>query len=221
MATKVAGDLYESITGQLFEIGRQLRQQNGYPFNPEELKRHLQSAIEGRFFFDDSKKLLLTKLFDPAKFLDKGWTTWKGPSDGDGLSGDEDVDPRSLAFSEIEVGKFLFETCLEEGEKRIAGEEKFRRLKERPDFIRFGGNVFLALWEDYQANKKSSILEWLYQTQKVSFMDFFGTILRGPHGSRIVLYLCRCDGGRWRWSSGWLGHVWAACYPSVGCASQP
>lgn len=49
MAKKVAGELYEGITGQLFEIGRQLRQPNGYPFDPEKLKRHLQDAIEGRF----------------------------------------------------------------------------------------------------------------------------------------------------------------------------
>jgi len=45
----VAGDLYESVTGQLFEIGRQLRQVNGYPFDPLQLKAHLQAAIEGRF----------------------------------------------------------------------------------------------------------------------------------------------------------------------------
>lgn len=51
MATKpiVAGDLYESITGQLFELGRQLRQLSGYPFNPHLLKLHLQNAIEGKF----------------------------------------------------------------------------------------------------------------------------------------------------------------------------
>ena len=45
----VAGALYESITGQLFELGRQLRQPNGYPFDAETLKVHLQAAIEGRF----------------------------------------------------------------------------------------------------------------------------------------------------------------------------
>jgi hypothetical protein len=45
----VAGELYESITGQLFELGRQLRQPNGYPFNLQQLKAHLQAAIEGRF----------------------------------------------------------------------------------------------------------------------------------------------------------------------------
>lgn len=49
MATRVAGDQYESITGQLFEIGRQLRQSNGYPFDPVSLQRHLQCAIEGQF----------------------------------------------------------------------------------------------------------------------------------------------------------------------------
>ena len=49
MATPVAGELYESITGQLFEIGRQLRQPSGYPFNPDQLKTALQDAIEGNF----------------------------------------------------------------------------------------------------------------------------------------------------------------------------
>ena len=49
MAIQVAGELYESITGQLFEIGRQLRQPNGYPFDPNQLKIALQDAIEGRF----------------------------------------------------------------------------------------------------------------------------------------------------------------------------
>ena len=49
MAVKVAGEQYESITGQLFEIGRQLRQPNGYPFDPMQLKDFLQLAIEGKF----------------------------------------------------------------------------------------------------------------------------------------------------------------------------
>jgi hypothetical protein len=45
----IAGELYETLTGQIFELGRQLRQPNGYPFNPFQLKLHLQAAIEGRF----------------------------------------------------------------------------------------------------------------------------------------------------------------------------
>lgn len=49
MATKVAGEQYYDLDGQLSEIKRQLRQPNGYPFDPEMLKRHLQAGIEGRF----------------------------------------------------------------------------------------------------------------------------------------------------------------------------
>ena len=49
MANKVAGDLYFDLDGQLAEIKRQLRQQNGYSFDPKLLKSHLQNAIEGRF----------------------------------------------------------------------------------------------------------------------------------------------------------------------------
>ena len=49
MATRVAGELYGSIIRQLFEIGRQLHQPSGYPFDLEALKRHLQMAIEGQF----------------------------------------------------------------------------------------------------------------------------------------------------------------------------
>lgn len=46
---KVAGDLYYELDGQLLEIKRQLRQPSGYPFNPLELKLHLQRGIEGWF----------------------------------------------------------------------------------------------------------------------------------------------------------------------------
>jgi len=50
MATKVAGKTYFDIDGQLLEIKRQLRQPNGYPFDPLLLQRSLQAAIEGKFF---------------------------------------------------------------------------------------------------------------------------------------------------------------------------
>lgn len=48
MATRVAGEQYERITRQLFEIARQIGQPNGYPFDLEILRRHLQAAIEGK-----------------------------------------------------------------------------------------------------------------------------------------------------------------------------
>ena len=49
MATQVTGELYESITGQLFTIGQQLHQLSGYPFDPHRLKVFLQLAVEGKF----------------------------------------------------------------------------------------------------------------------------------------------------------------------------
>ncbi len=49
MDTMVAGELYYELDGQLWEIKRQLRQPNGYPFNPDQLRVALQNAIEGKF----------------------------------------------------------------------------------------------------------------------------------------------------------------------------
>jgi hypothetical protein len=49
MAQRVKGDLYFELDGQLVEIKRQLRQSNGYPFDPKLLRAHLQAGIEGRF----------------------------------------------------------------------------------------------------------------------------------------------------------------------------
>jgi hypothetical protein len=162
-------------------------------------------------------KSVITKPFNPTEFIGKGWTTWRGPIDGDGLSGEEDVDPRSLA--EVDLAKFIFETCLNAGESSITGEEKLRRLKEKPEFIRFGGTVAYALWLDYLANRKNSILEWIHRNFGVKFMDFMGQVLRSPDGRRDVLCFNRSGDGGWRWDCGWFGSRWCADNPSVGCAS--
>ena len=75
MAIKVEGGLYESITGQLFEIGRQLRQPSGYPFNPEKLQEYLQNAIEGRFGVS-SFLLTLDGSYSASKLIKKGKYDW-------------------------------------------------------------------------------------------------------------------------------------------------
>lgn len=166
-------------------------------------------------------KTLLTKLFDPTSFIGKGWATWKGSADGDGLSGEEDIDSRSLALTEIELAKFIFETCLKKGETSISGEEKLRHLKEeKPEIIRFAGNVFLGLWLDYQANKENSVLEWFHRNFGITFMDFPGQVLRYPDGDRSILFLYRHDDGEWHWDYLWLAYPWFAGGPSAGCASQ-
>ena len=189
--------------------------------SPEEFGARFTTFLKNgcRFIFGEPKSFL-TKSFNPAEFIGEGWTIWKGPADGDGLAGEEDMDKRSLALADVELAKFVFETCLRTKEKSIKGEEKLRRLKEeKPDFIRFGGNVFLGLWLDYQANKENSILEWFYRNFKISFMDFFGQILRDPDGDRDVLYLFRDGDGEWRWHCRWLEDEWGAARPSAGCAS--
>ncbi len=196
-------------------------QKNVIDLSPEEFGKRFTAFLKngGRLIIGDPK-FILTKPFNPAEFLGKGWATWKGPIDGDGLSGEEDIDSRSLALSQVELAGFVFEICLKADEKSIKGEEKLRRLKEeKPDFIRFAGNVFLGLWFDYQANKENSILEWFYRNGKISFMDFFGQILRDPNGYRHALSLYRLDDGEWHWYYNWLGHDWYAGHPSAGCAS--
>ena len=171
----------------------------------------------GRFF--NKIKSVLTKSFNPAKFIGKDWAIWRGPANGGGFSGEEDIDPRSLVFTQIEIDKFIFETCLRENETPVTGEKKLLRLKAKPDFVRFGGNVFLGLWLDYQDNKENSILECLYRNHKISYLDFFGTILRHPRGDRFVLCLYRRDDGEWYCDCRWLVQDWSACHLSVGCAS--
>lgn len=168
----------------------------------------------------DEKQIITPGIFDPAKFIGKGWTIWKGPADGDGLTGEEDIDPRSLVLTEVKLAKFVFETCLKSGENFITGEEKLRRQKEeKPGFIRFGGSVFYSLWLDYQDNKEKSVLEWLHRNFGVTFMDFMGQIFRNPFGGCSVLCLNRYDAGEWRWECHWLDYQWDADNPSVGCAS--
>ena len=207
MGTKGFG---KGIMGRLFGTGGQ-QQLNGASSAQEALKKDLSAPIS-----------IMTKPFDPEGFLGKGWKTWKGPIKGSGLSGEEEIDPRSLNFFEIEIAKFIFETGLREGEESIPGEEKLRRLKdEKPGFIRFGGNVFLGLWQDYQASKENSVIEWLYRDQKIGFMDFFGQILRNPTGTNQALCMFRRGNGNWRWDCYWLQNAWIASRPSVGCASQP
>jgi hypothetical protein len=155
--------------------------------------------------------------FNPTKFIGSGWTVWKGPSDGDGLNGEEELDKGSLALTEVDLAAALFESWFKKGEHSIGGEEKLKRLRASGD-TQLGENVFLALWLDYQQNKGNSCLEWLWRNRKISWMSFFGLILRSPRGDRCVLYLYRPD-DEWSWNCRWLGFGWIAAHLSAGLAS--
>ncbi|MDP3764448.1 MAG: hypothetical protein Q8Q95_02395 [bacterium] len=209
----VAGELYESITGQLFEIGRQLRQPKGYPYDPAKLQRYLQNAVEGRFG-DTVLKINRTQPFNPAQFLGEGWSIWKGPADGDGLSGEEEQDERSLNLTELDLSNIQLVTCLKEDESVIKGEEKLKRLKAK-NYVRLDAKIFQTLWEN-----KSLIPEsWKEKTNSnTTFISFDGTTLRGPLGRRYVLCLC-WGGGGWGWYCRWLEGGWSAYDPSAVLAS--
>jgi hypothetical protein len=207
MANEVAGELYYDLDGQLLEIKRQLRQKGGYPFDPMKLKGFLQKAIEGKFFLEMVVALSVIEEFDPAIFIGQGWEEKK------------DSDPRSRLVTEISLEKMIFETCLKEKESSISGEEKLRRIK-KSGFIPYGAKQFFAIWQDWLKNGASSLLEQLYQTRGITYIDFFGAILRDPDGNRSVLYLYRSVSGKWDWCCSWLVRDWGAYSFSVGSASQ-
>lgn len=155
----------------------------------------------------ETQSLILpcSTLFNPAKFIGAGWKV-------------DEQDERSLSLLEVDFDEVRFEACLNPGEDRISGEEKLKRLKAMP-VISLGSNHLLALWNDYKARGQDSVLEWLRQNRKLTYLDFFGFILRGPSGYRSVLCLC-WGGGEWFWSYDWLVCGWKASYLSAVLGSQ-
>ncbi len=177
----------------------------------------LKNGARAVIVFVVSFVLKLVSTFNPAEFINKDWLVWKGPANGDGKSGDEDRDVREDALSEIDWSKVDFDDCLEEGESSITGEEKLCRMKESGKIL-LGGRAFLTLWQDYQKNGEASVLEQLRKTQGITYVDFFGLVLRDPDGNRCVLYLF-FDGEQWRWNYYWLRFGWSRRNRSASLAS--
>jgi len=177
-----------------------------------------------------------TKRFDPVAFIvyardhysesfpksieidvteSRNWSLWKGPADQLGSSGEEDVDERSSALDRIDVSRIMFETCLNDGEVQIFGEEKMRRLKLMPR-IRLGGNAFEGLLCDYHRAREASCLEWLRECCGITYLDFFGTVLRSPWTNRCILYLHWKDKGwHWGWNCCCLDSRWGAGFKTA------
>ena len=173
----------------------------GGPENVRRLKRgELEISLK-----EIMRILPCTKPFDPASFIGSGWKF------EDGESKDVRMD--------IDWCKVRFEHYLKEGETTITGEEKLKRINASGD-TPFGAKVFFSLWQDYQKNKENSVLEWLYRTHGIIFMDFFRDVLRRPRGSRCVLYLFR-DADEWDADCSWLDDDWNAGDVSGVPASQP
>lgn len=154
--------------------------------------------------------------FNPVHFLGEGWSIWKGSADGDGFSGEEDQDARSLALTEIDLSLVRLETCLEEDESYITCEERQRRLKEA-GFIRLDAQVFQYLWDHKE--KIPEIWKERMCTRAI-FVSFDGTGLRSPNGNRVVLCLYWSD-GEWDWDYRWLDNDWSSDFLSAVLASLP
>ena len=160
--------------------------------------------------------LACPKAFDPAKFIGNGWSVWKGPADGDGLSGEEERDKRADEFDIVDWEQVLMETHLQENETSVLGEEKLKRANASGN-IQLGDKQFASLWENYKDKGKDSVPEKL-RLKGVKVIYFFGTVLRDPYGDRCVLCLY-LHGSEWYWDYRWLGDQWNADDPSASLAS--
>ncbi len=109
MAKVVTGEQYVGIDGKLHEIKRQLRQPNGYPYDPERLNHALQAIVEGRFAVDLAK----SEFPSSAIAAEYGYTVV------------EDVAPVLKSVGDLELLGFL-----REGESALPGEEMRKRAVE-------------------------------------------------------------------------------------------
>lgn len=155
--------------------------------------------------------------FDPATFkgLGNGWTIWKGCESGDGVTGGEEQDDRSLALAELDLSKIRFEMGLEGKETSVKGETKLKRLKAGKH-IRLDAKIFQTLWE----NQHLIPQQWKEKTNgNTTYIFFDGTVLRGPSGYRYVLCMYWLV-GRWYWHYCFLDYGWDANDPSAVLASE-
>ena len=170
----------------------------------------------GRVFVGESRTLKIdrSKPFNPAKFIGKGWSIWRGPVDGDGLRGKPEQDAQSLALTELDLSHVFLEVHLKEGETYTSGEERLRRLKAAQR-IRLDAAVFQTLWENRE------VLQERFKQKTngdTTFIFCDGTTLRSPFGYRYTLYLY-FFGGKWRWSYRWLDYGRSARSPSAVLAT--
>jgi hypothetical protein len=119
------------------------------------------------------------ELFDPAKLFGNGWTIWMGPADGDGLKGESEQDPRSIALAEVDLSKIALATCLKNRETYTSGNERLVRLKaQMSKSIRLDPAFAVALKE----HPEQFPADW-----KGNYVFFDGAVLRSPLGRRCAL----------------------------------
>jgi hypothetical protein len=146
---------------------------------------------------------IATAPFDPVTLIGLDWEVIA-----------DEHDKRNDGVTEVDFNAVDFPTCLKEDESRVTGEDKLKRLKASGQIL-YGANAFMGTWKDYQSRKENSVLETLFRTKGITYLDFFGDVLLSPSGDRFVLYFCRLVDGGWLWRYNWLGNALSAKIRSV------
>lgn len=189
MAHKVTGELHESITGQMFEIGRQLREPRGYPFDPHKLKRALQDIVEGKFDAETASHVIDC---DADPFTPEGWKVEEHQKGG------------KFVWNASAITLFLAD-----GQRNGKAVEGHLLRKELTSFPTLNANVL-----DYLLKNPTLIPEeW-----KRGYVFFWGTIYRYRDGDLYVRNLCWYGHG-WCWGEDWLGNNWSGDCPAALCTT--
>lgn len=200
------------------EIDHDALQQNVITLPRDELGRRFTAFMRNncQFIIKGPRALVVdrAKLPTPAQFVGKGVSIWLGSKDGDGLAGEPDEDPRSVALTVVDFAEAQFVHCLAEDEKLITGEEKLERMKALPN-IRYDFGVGVALHQE----KGQATLRFLHDVYGITWFELAGTVLRDSGGYRYFLYLGRRVVGSWGWNYGWLGSFRSRAFISPVSAS--
>lgn len=185
MAQRVAGELYESLTGQLFEIGRQLRQTNGYPFDACKLQRALQNAIEGTFNGLPGIQYFVTVHYDQSvrNAIAAGHYDWEN----DNITG-KNFPSKRAGTADKEIILVKFDDAMDSDAVLSELDKQGLRAAELPEILAFG--------EQYP------------DVQREFPIVALASVWRRPDGYRCVPCLVRSAGrrdldlrwfdGRWR-----------------------
>lgn len=105
----------------------------------------------------------------------------------------EEQDERSLVINVLDLNKVHLVDCLKDGEDRIKGEERLKRLKKMGS-IQLDAKILQTLFEKQ---------ELIPESWRQLYICFDGTVIRDPKGGRVILYMYWED-DRWNWQCNWL-----------------
>lgn len=161
----------------------------------------------------ESPGILTLAPFTPEKF---GCTIWRGEAKGNGLEGKEEQDERSLlktSFDPATITEVNLQTGLKADEVFISGEVKRARVILK--MIQADARFAQTLLEE----EGQKTLRFLHDTLEITWLEFLGTVLRGPSGDRYALCLFREGDGSWGCDFRWLDNDRFARSPALGFAS--